>query len=258
MFWGALSGFASCIAQAGGPPYQMYVLSQKLPKMTFVGTTAIFFATVNWLKVVPYFALGQFSTKGLGTSLVLLPLAIATNLLGFWLVRVTPQELFYKITLVLMFLISLELVREGVIADVARLTSARPLANVVARGNDPMAKTPYDTDLDRNPANFQPLTPLGFLERAAAVFPRPHRHHPRAAAAHLRRILRARAAAGLGAGQARHQARRHGLGAARQYAGDAGMPLRRADDARACSTRSTRGSMRRSSPSRSTTPRPRS
>jgi fatty-acyl-CoA synthase len=34
-----------------------------------------------------------------------------------------------------------------------------------------MANTPYDTDLDRNPANFQPLTPLGFLERAAAVFP---------------------------------------------------------------------------------------
>ncbi len=34
-----------------------------------------------------------------------------------------------------------------------------------------MTKTPYDTDLDRNPANFQPLTPLGFLERAAAVFP---------------------------------------------------------------------------------------
>src|SRR5215470_4210827 len=35
-----------------------------------------------------------------------------------------------------------------------------------------MAKTPYDIDLDRNPANFQPLTPLGFLERAAAVFPK--------------------------------------------------------------------------------------
>jgi len=34
-----------------------------------------------------------------------------------------------------------------------------------------MAKTPYDTDLDRNPANFQPLTPLSFLDRAAAVFP---------------------------------------------------------------------------------------
>ncbi|MFG1426463.1 acyl-CoA synthetase [Roseixanthobacter glucoisosaccharinicivorans] len=29
----------------------------------------------------------------------------------------------------------------------------------------------YDRDLDRTPANFQPLTPLGFLERAARVFP---------------------------------------------------------------------------------------
>ena len=31
--------------------------------------------------------------------------------------------------------------------------------------------TPYDIDLDRNAANFQPLTPLSFLERAASVFP---------------------------------------------------------------------------------------
>ncbi len=34
-----------------------------------------------------------------------------------------------------------------------------------------MAKTPYDEGLERNPANFQPLTPIGFLERAASVFP---------------------------------------------------------------------------------------
>ena len=34
-----------------------------------------------------------------------------------------------------------------------------------------MARNPYNTDLDRNPANFQPLTPLSFLERAASVFP---------------------------------------------------------------------------------------
>jgi fatty-acyl-CoA synthase len=37
--------------------------------------------------------------------------------------------------------------------------------------NAPSATSPYDTDLDRNAANFQPLTPLTFLERAAAVFP---------------------------------------------------------------------------------------
>src|SRR5438270_8748242 len=40
------------------------------------------------------------------------------------------------------------------------------------RGRSPaMAQTPYDIGLDRNPANFQPLTPLTLLERAAAVFP---------------------------------------------------------------------------------------
>ena len=31
---------------------------------------------------------------------------------------------------------------------------------------------PYNEDLERNPANFQPLTPLTFLERAASVFPK--------------------------------------------------------------------------------------
>jgi uncharacterized membrane protein YfcA len=113
VFWGTLSGFASCVAQAGGPPYQMWVLPQKLPKMTYVGTTAIMFASLNWLKVVPYLALGQFSTKGFGTSLALVPLAVATNMLGFWLVRRISQELFYKVTFILMFLISLELVRAG-------------------------------------------------------------------------------------------------------------------------------------------------
>lgn len=112
-FWGALSGFTSTLCQAGSPPYQMHVLPQQLPKMTFVGTTAIFFATLNALKVIPYFALGQFSTAGLATSVALFPLAMLTNLLGFWLVRRTPQELFYRVTLVLLFLISLELVRGG-------------------------------------------------------------------------------------------------------------------------------------------------
>lgn len=114
-FWGGIAGFTSTLCQAGGPPYQMYMLTQKLPMMTFVGTSAVFFAALNVFKVVPYLSLGQFSTKGLATSLVLLPLALATNQLGFWLVRRTPQALFYKITMVLMFIISIELTREGVV-----------------------------------------------------------------------------------------------------------------------------------------------
>jgi fatty-acyl-CoA synthase len=34
-----------------------------------------------------------------------------------------------------------------------------------------MSPNVYDADLDKNPANFQPLTPLTFLERAASVHP---------------------------------------------------------------------------------------
>jgi uncharacterized membrane protein YfcA len=97
----------------------MYVFSQHLPKMIFVGTTAIFVASVNAMKVVPYVALGQFSTQGLGTSLVLLPLALAANQLGFWLVRRTSQEMFYKVTLIVMFVLGGALLYLGAV-DILR------------------------------------------------------------------------------------------------------------------------------------------
>lgn len=115
LFWGSLSGFTSTICQAGGPPYQIYVMPMMLPKMVFVSTTAIYFAATNAMKVAPYFALGQFSTAGLGTSLILLPLALAMNQVGFWLVRVTPQALFYRLMMIILFIISIELFRAGVV-----------------------------------------------------------------------------------------------------------------------------------------------
>jgi len=34
-----------------------------------------------------------------------------------------------------------------------------------------MAKSLYETDLEKNPANYQPLTPITFLDRAARTFP---------------------------------------------------------------------------------------
>jgi uncharacterized protein len=113
MFWGSLAGFTSTIIQVGAPPYQVHILPQRLDKLTLIGTTIIFFAMVNVMKLVPYVALGQFSTRTLATSLVLLPFAIATNFLGLWLARRTPTELFYRIAYVLMFLISLGLIWQG-------------------------------------------------------------------------------------------------------------------------------------------------
>jgi len=113
VFWGSLSGFTSTLAQAGAPPFQVHMLPQQLDKLTLVGTYMIFFASINLMKIAPYFALGQFSATNLTTSAVLLPLAVATNFLGIWLVRRTPTVLFYKIAYVLVFLISLELMRSG-------------------------------------------------------------------------------------------------------------------------------------------------
>lgn len=111
---GAMSGFTSMISHAGAPPFQMYVLPQQLNRVRFAATAAVFFAALNLIKVPPYFLLGQFSAENLLTSAVLFPFAIVTNLLGIWLVRVIPNELFYRVAYLLVFLISLELIRGGV------------------------------------------------------------------------------------------------------------------------------------------------
>jgi len=113
VFWGSLSGFMSTLIQVGAPPYQIHILPQRLDKLTLVGTTVIFFAFINLMKVVPYLALGQFSPKNLATSAALLPLAVAANFFGIWLVRKTPTEAFYRIAYVLMFLISVTLLWQG-------------------------------------------------------------------------------------------------------------------------------------------------
>ena len=113
VLWGALAGFMSLLVNVGAPPYQIHILPQRLDKLTFVGTTVLFFAFMNLMKIVPYFALGQFSTRNFATSVSLLPLAVAANFFGIWLVRKTPTERFYRIAYLLMFLISLTLLWQG-------------------------------------------------------------------------------------------------------------------------------------------------
>jgi uncharacterized membrane protein YfcA len=113
VFWGALAAFTSTIVQVGAPPYQAHILPQRLDKLTLVGTTIMFFAAVNVMKVAPYLALGQFNTRNFATSAALLPLAIIANFLGIWLMHRTSVELFYRIAYLLMFLISLALVWQG-------------------------------------------------------------------------------------------------------------------------------------------------
>jgi len=113
IFWGAVAGFTSFISHAGAPPFQVYVMPQRLKPRLFAGTATMFFAAVNLLKVAPYFALGQFSHENLRTAATLFPLAILSTIAGVWLIRRVDAERFYTFIYALTFLIGLRLIWEG-------------------------------------------------------------------------------------------------------------------------------------------------
>jgi uncharacterized membrane protein YfcA len=112
-FWGGAAGFTSFISHTGGPPFQIYVLPQKLTPVIFSGTTAFFFAIVNTAKLVPYFFLGQLNVANLERAAILAPLAVAGVLLGVFLVRRISVKRFYQLTYWLVFLLSLYIIYKG-------------------------------------------------------------------------------------------------------------------------------------------------
>lgn len=112
---GVASGFTSQIAHAGQPPYQVWVLPRGLDRDTLVGTTAIFFAATNWLKVPAYWKLGQFSHANLIASASLAPVAILSTLAGVWLVRRVSPARFYSAIYLLMVAVGAKLVWDSLI-----------------------------------------------------------------------------------------------------------------------------------------------
>jgi uncharacterized membrane protein YfcA len=115
LFWGALSGFTSFISHAGGPPFLVYVMPQRLEPRIFAGTSVIFFAIVNLLKVPPYLWLGQFSAENLVAATAMLPLAIASALFGVWFVKRVPADRFYKLVLALSFALGVKLIYDAIV-----------------------------------------------------------------------------------------------------------------------------------------------
>ncbi len=111
--WGSLSAACSYFAHAGGPPYSVYILPQRLPNTLYAGTTIMFFSFVNALKVIPYFMLGQLSATNVATSVLLFPVAWASTLAGIWLVRRVPAKPFYRLLYATQFLISIKLLWDG-------------------------------------------------------------------------------------------------------------------------------------------------
>ena len=106
---GAGAGVTSFIAHAGGPLFQAYTIPQGLEKKTYVGTGVMFFAVLNFAKLLPYAMLGQFDKSNLTASLILMPLAPVGVLIGVWLVNRINQDLFYCILYGIIFCVGLKL-----------------------------------------------------------------------------------------------------------------------------------------------------
>lgn len=113
IFWGGVSGFTSQVAHAGGPPFQVWALSRNFPHTVFIGTSAIFFAILNWMKVPAYFALGQFTAANMKLTLIFMPLAIASTFAGVWLVRRLSAARFNTVISLLMIGVGAELLRQS-------------------------------------------------------------------------------------------------------------------------------------------------
>ena len=111
--WGTATGFTSFVANAGGPPFQVYMMPRRLPPRVFAGTSTLLFAVLNYVKFPAYVQLGLATSENLLTSAVLLPLAIASISAGVWLVRRVPEESFYRIVYGLTLAVGLKLVWDG-------------------------------------------------------------------------------------------------------------------------------------------------
>lgn len=102
----ALSGLASGMFNNGGPPFNSYLLLQKMPPRTFIATTALFFALVNLIKVPGFLYTGVLNVPLLLSFwwvFLFIPL-------GIWLARLMlirlNQEAFEWVVIVLLVLAS--------------------------------------------------------------------------------------------------------------------------------------------------------
>lgn len=113
-FWGTVTGFTSFGVHAGGPPVSVYLLPQRLDKTIFVGTTVVLFTIINYIKLVPYYFLGQLNSDNLLTSLVLAPLAPLGVWIGLRLHDRVNERLFYNLAYSFLLATGIKLLYDGI------------------------------------------------------------------------------------------------------------------------------------------------
>lgn len=112
VFWGALTGLTSFVSHSGGPPFQIYVLPQRLEKLVFAGTSTILFAVVNAVKLVPYWEMQQFSRLDWGLGYWLIPAAVIGTFAGAKLTRIMPDGPFFLLVQLALFGLSIKLIAD--------------------------------------------------------------------------------------------------------------------------------------------------
>jgi uncharacterized membrane protein YfcA len=86
---GFVSGVASGMFNSGGPPFNSYLLLQKLKARPFIATTAIFFALLNLIKVPGFLYMGVLSLPLLFSLWWVFPFIPV----GIWVARLTLTRL---------------------------------------------------------------------------------------------------------------------------------------------------------------------
>ncbi|MGY1552628.1 sulfite exporter TauE/SafE family protein [Microbacterium sp. A588] len=99
--YGALGGFTTMVANAGGPVMSMYFIATRAQVKVFLGTSAWFFAIVNLVKVPFLAGLGLFTQPVLLMDAALAPLVVIGALAGLRLARRMNQQVFDRIVIVL-------------------------------------------------------------------------------------------------------------------------------------------------------------
>lgn len=117
---GAISGFISTLTHTGGPPVAMYLLPQRLSRDMFVGTSVVFFAIVNVVKLIPYHYLGLIRMGNLTTIAVLSPLTFVGVRLGIYMNRSFKDVWFTRSVYVILFITGLQLIWGGNIITLVR------------------------------------------------------------------------------------------------------------------------------------------
>ena len=90
------------------------MLPRGLSKEIYTGTSVMFFAAANAIKLIPYGMLGQLSVTNLSVSGALLPLVPVGVFLGVWINRRLREETSSRSILAAIFIVGLKLIWDGV------------------------------------------------------------------------------------------------------------------------------------------------